>query len=207
MEKRYMHTNPKKIIIASNNKHKIDEIKNILKDFPYEVLSMSEAGINLDVEENGKTFSENAYKKAAEIAGISGEITLADDSGLEVYALNGAPGVYSARFAGEHGNDKKNNIKLLELLKDVPNEKRGARFVCSMALITPSGENITAEGYVEGIIGYEEKGINGFGYDPLFYFPEYDKTFAQLTADEKNAISHRGRALLDLKEKLSQHLL
>lgn len=202
-----MHTSHRKIIIASNNNHKIEEIKNILKDFPYEILSMSEIGINKDVEENGKTFEENALKKATEIAAFSNEITLADDSGLEVYALDNAPGVYSARFSGEHGNDKKNNMKLLELMQDIPIDKRGARFVCSMVLITPLGEKITAQGYVEGIIGYEEKGNNGFGYDPLFIIPEYGKTFAELDANQKNAISHRGRALIDLKQKLSQHLL
>lgn len=194
----------RKIILASNNAHKIEEIKEILKNFPFQVISLKEAGIDIDVEEDGKTFEQNAYKKAKEIMKITGEISLADDSGLEVYALDGAPGVYSARFSGEHGNNKKNNEKLIEVLREVPAQERGARFVCSMILLFPEGDGkeIKAEGYVEGVIGYEEKGENGFGYDPLFIIPELNKTFAQLEASEKNAISHRGRALEILRAKL-----
>lgn len=196
--------NFKKIIIASNNKHKIDEIKDMLGDFPFEIVSLKEAGIDIDVEEDGKTFEENAYKKAYEIMKITGEAALADDSGLEVYALDGAPGIYSARFAGEHGNDKKNNNKLLELLKDVKEEERGARFVSLIALVTPEGEKIIAPGYIEGKIGYSEKGTGGFGYDPLFIVPELGKTFAELTSEEKNAISHRSRALKNLRDQLKR---
>lgn len=194
----------KKIIIASNNKHKIDEIKDMLGDFPFEIVSLKEAGIDIDVEEDGKTFEENAYKKAYEIMKITGEAALADDSGLEVYALDGAPGIYSARFAGEHGNDKKNNNKLLELLKDVKDEERGARFVSLIALVTPEGDKIIAPGYIEGKIGYSEKGTGGFGYDPLFIVPELGKTFAELTSEEKNSISHRSRALKNLREQLKR---
>jgi XTP/dITP diphosphohydrolase len=191
-----------RLIIASNNTHKIDEIKNILKDLDYCILSLNEAGIDIDVEENGSTFEENSYIKAKAIFNLSGETVLADDSGLEVYALNGAPGVYSARFAGEHGNDRKNNDRILELLKDIPDEKRGARFVSAIVMLTPNGDKFAGEGYVEGRIGYEEKGSNGFGYDPLFIVPELNKTFAELASEEKNSISHRKRALEDLKRKL-----
>ncbi|TDT58420.1 XTP/dITP diphosphatase [Fonticella tunisiensis] len=195
-----------RIIIASNNKHKVDEIKAILREFPFEILSLKEAGIDIEVDEDGKTFEENALKKAVEVMKVSGEMALADDSGLEVYALDGEPGVYSARFAGEHGNDKKNNKKLLNLLKNVPDEERGARFVSIIALVSPDGEQIIGRGYIEGKIGYEEKGKNGFGYDPLFIVPELNKTFGELTSEEKNLISHRSRALADLKSKLKKIL-
>ncbi|SKA90028.1 XTP/dITP diphosphohydrolase [Caloramator quimbayensis] len=191
-----------KIIIASNNKHKVDEIKDILKGFCNEILSLKEAGINCEVEENGTTFEENAYIKAKAIVDLTGLPCIADDSGLEVDALNGAPGVYSARFSGEHGNYKKNNEKLLSLLKGVPREKRGARFVTAIALVTPDGDKIFARGEIRGIITEEEVGSNGFGYDPLFLVLGLNKTFAQLSSQEKNSISHRGRALNDLKEKL-----
>jgi XTP/dITP diphosphohydrolase len=193
-----------KIIIASNNAHKIKEIKEILQNFNFEVVSLSEAGVNVEVEEDGKTFEENAFKKAKTIMDLTGQASLADDSGLEVYALNGAPGVYSARFSGEHGNDSKNNEKLLELMKEVPDTKRGARFVSSIVLLFPDGRVIKAEGYAEGKIGQEEKGIGGFGYDPLFFIPKFNKTFAQLGSKEKNAISHRGEALKLLKQKLGE---
>jgi XTP/dITP diphosphohydrolase len=191
-----------KIILASNNAHKIKEIKEILSDYNFEVISLLEAGINVEIVEDGETFEENAFKKAKEIMDLTGQACLADDSGLEVYALNGAPGVYSARFSGEHGNCRKNNDKLLELMKNVPDNKRGARFVSSIVLLFPDGREIKVEGYVEGIIGYEEKGVEGFGYDPLFYIPELNKTFAQLESKDKNAISHRGEALKLLKKKL-----
>lgn len=175
MEKKY-----KKVIIASNNKHKIEEIKAIIGDYFEEVLSLKEASISIDVEENGTTFEENAYIKAKAIFDMVHEAVIADDSGLEVYALNGAPGVFSARYSGEHGNDDMNNHKLLEELKNVPEEKRGARFVCSIVLLTSDGRRINANGYIEGRIGYDKKGNNGFGYDPLFIIPQYNKTFAEL---------------------------
>lgn len=194
----------KKIIIASNNAHKVNEIKNILKEFPYEVVSLKEAGIDVEIEENGKIFEENAYIKAKTILDLTGQAVLADDSGLEVDALGGEPGVLSARYSGVHGDDKANNRKLLEKLKDVPEEKRTARFVCAMVLLTPDGHRIDARGTVEGVIGYEEKGNNGFGYDPLFNIPEIHKTFAQLTEEEKNSISHRGNALKELCKKLKE---
>lgn len=193
-----------RIIIASNNAHKVNEIKNILKEFPYEVVSLKESGIDVEIEENGKTFEENAYIKAKTILDLTGQAVLADDSGLEVDALGGEPGVLSARYSGVHGDDKANNRKLLEKLKDVPEEKRTARFVCAMVLLTPDGHRIDARGTVEGVIGYEEKGNNGFGYDPLFNIPEIHKTFAQLTEEEKNSISHRGNALKELCKKLKE---
>lgn len=197
-----MSNNKRRLIIASNNAHKIEEIRDILGDLNYEILSLKEAGIDVDIEENGSTFEENSYIKARAICELTHEAVLADDSGLEVYALNGAPGVHSARFAGEHGNDRKNNSKLLELLKDVPEGKRGARFVSAIVMLTTQGERITGNGFVEGSIGYSERGSNGFGYDPLFIVPHLNKTFAELTSEEKNSISHRKRALEDLKKKL-----
>jgi XTP/dITP diphosphohydrolase len=192
------------IVIASNNMHKVEEIKAILCAFDYKVLTMAEAGIDVEVVEDGMTFAENAYKKAKEIMDLTGQICIADDSGLEVYALGGAPGVFSARYAGEHANYQKNNEKLLEELKNVQMKDRGARFVTSIALIFPNGNTVRAEGHVEGIIGFDYAGDNGFGYDPLFIYPPKSKTFAELSSEEKNAISHRGRALVKLKEELDK---
>lgn len=202
----------KKFILASNNAHKIKEIKEILKDFDFEILSLKEAGIDIDVEEDGKTFEENSFKKADEIRKYlvsQGEydfIVMADDSGLEVEYLNGEPGIYSARYAGEHGNDAKNNEKLLNELKGIKEENRKANFICVIVAVTDKREKIVAEGKSYGIILEELSGNEGFGYDPLFFVPEYKKTFAEMTSDEKNAISHRGRALEKLKSKLKDLL-
>jgi non-canonical purine NTP pyrophosphatase, rdgB/HAM1 family len=196
----------KRIVIATNNKNKVREIREILKDTAIEVVSQGELEIDVDVVEDGTTFEENAYKKAAEIMKIAGLPTLADDSGLEVDALNGAPGVYSARFAGVHGDNAKNNEKLLELMKDVPEDKRGARFVTAMVLIFPDIKSIKTRGEIKGIIGWEPKGSNGFGYDPLFIVPELGKTFAELDGMEKNSISHRGRALREMKTRLVESI-
>lgn len=202
----------KKFILASNNAHKIKEIKEILKDFDFEILSLKEAGIDIDVEEDGKTFEENSFKKADEIRkylvsqGECDFIVMADDSGLEVEYLNGEPGIYSARYAGEHGNDAKNNEKLLNELKGIKEENRKANFICVIVAVTDKGEKIVAEGKSYGIILEELSGNEGFGYDPLFFVPEYKKTFAEMTSDEKNAISHRGRALEKLKSKLKDLL-
>ncbi|ELC8351620.1 XTP/dITP diphosphatase [Clostridium perfringens] len=198
----------KKFILASNNAHKVKEIKEILKDFNLNILSLNEAGIDIDVEEDGKTFEENSFKKANEIRnyllskGESDFIVMADDSGLEVDYLNGAPGIYSARYAGEHGNDSKNNEKLLEELKNVKDDERKANFICVIVAVTDKGEKIVAEGKSYGVILEALSGNEGFGYDPLFLVPEYKKTFAEMTSDEKNAISHRGRALEKLKDNL-----
>lgn len=195
----------KKLIVASNNDHKIKEIKEILSQFPFEVLSLKEANINIDVEETGSTFMENADIKAKEIFKIAdGNMVLADDSGLSVEALNGAPGVFSARFAGEHGNNKANNDKLLYLLEGIKEDQRKAKFLCAMVLIVNEDEIVKVQGEVEGIITAEFRGEEGFGYDPLFFVPEYKKTFAQMSSEEKNAISHRGRALDKLKSELEK---
>lgn len=202
----------KKFILASNNAHKVKEIKEILKDFDFEILSLKEAGIDIDVEEDGKTFEENSFKKADEIRkylvskGENNFIVMADDSGLEVDYLNGEPGIYSARYAGEHGNDAKNNKKILNELKGVKEEDRKANFICVIVAVTDKGEKIVAEGKSYGVILEELSGNEGFGYDPLFFVPEHKKTFAEMTSDEKNAISHRGRALEKLKSNLQEIL-
>lgn len=193
----------KKLVVATRNKNKVIEIKEILKDVPLQVISLDELNIDVDVVEDGETFEENAYKKAYEIMKITGEIVLADDSGLEVDALGGQPGVHSARFAGVHGDYKRNNEKLLELMKDVPDEKRGARFVTVMVLIYPDMEKIVTRGEIRGYITREPRGSSGFGYDPLFLVPEYNKTFAELGSKVKNSISHRGKALSGMRDKLT----
>ena len=193
-----------KLIIASNNAHKLIEIKAILGGMFEEILSLREAGIEHETIEDGATFLENARKKAREIAELSGCCALADDSGLCVDALGGAPGIYSARYSGVHGDDKANNRKLLEDLKDVPDSERGAHFTCAIVLARPDGSEVTAEGYFYGVIAHEETGANGFGYDPLFYLPEYGCTSAALSPEEKNRISHRSRALHELLEKLGK---
>ncbi len=195
----------RRLIVASNNDHKIKEIKEILSGFPFEVLSLKEANINIDVEETGSTFIENADIKASEIFKIAhGNMVLADDSGLAVESLNGAPGIFSARFAGEHGNTKANNEKLLHLLDGKTEEQRKAKFICAMVLIINKDEIVKVQGESEGIITAEFRGEEGFGYDPLFFVKEFNKTFAQMEGNEKNAISHRGRALDKLKGELEK---
>jgi XTP/dITP diphosphohydrolase len=195
----------KRLIIASNNSHKIKEIKAILAEFPFKVVSLKEAGIDVDVEEDGSTFMENAYKKSYEIFKIAeNSMVLSDDSGLMVDALDGAPGVYSARFAGEHGNDSKNNEKLLKLLQGKSFEERGAKFVSAIVLIIDKDKVIKVEGEIKGYIKESLAGIGGFGYDPLFLVPECNKTFGELSEEEKNEISHRARALQKLKEELKR---
>lgn len=195
----------KKLIIASNNAHKIKEIKAILKDFPFEIVSLKEAGIEVDVEETGSTFLENALIKAKEIYSLTDNaMVLSDDSGLMVDALDGAPGIYSARFAGEHGNDRKNNEKLLSLLEGKPFEERKARFVCAIVLIVGEYNTIKIQGEVEGYIKESLSGREGFGYDPLFYVPKYNMTFGEMSEELKNSISHRSAALEKLKEELKR---
>lgn len=188
-----------KLLIASNNQHKIDEIKQILGNKFEQILSLSEAGIVCDPEENGKTFLDNALIKVRAVAKLTDMPVLGDDTGLCVDALNGAPGVHSARFAGDHDNAK-NRAKLLYELQDETNRK--AHFSTAVALLYPDGRLVTAEGRVDGEILHTEVGANGFGYDSLFYCSEIGKTFAEATAEEKNAVSHRGRALQKLAEKL-----
>ena len=189
-----------KLIIASNNAHKLTEIKAILGDHFDEILSLREAGIVHETVEDGSTFMENAEKKAREIAQLSGCCAIADDSGICVDALDGAPGIYSARFSGTHGDDKANNRLLLEKLSG--RTDRGAHYTCAIALARPDGSMVCAEGYLYGVIGYEEKGSNGFGYDPLFFLPDRGMTAAELSPEEKNRISHRAKALQLLVEKL-----
>lgn len=192
-------------LIATHNLKKRDELQRILAPLGVHVLTADEAGIDLsDVEETGTTFMENALLKARSGCKESGMPCIADDSGLCVDALDGAPGVYSARFAGEHGNDDKNNEKLLSLLSDVPPEKRTARFVSTVACVFPDGRELVVRGECEGKIGYEKRGENGFGYDPLFYVGE--RTFAEFTPEEKDAVSHRGNALRALCKALPAYL-
>ena len=198
----------KRIILASNNIKKIKELKEILRGYPYEVYSLKDMNIDIEVEEDGVTFEENAEKKATEIykylldKGESDFIVLSDDSGLEVDCLNGEPGVYSARYAGEHGNDYKNNLKLLQEMKDFKGDERSARFVCVIAVVFEDGTVKTVRGEVEGYIMDEIKTKDGFGYDPLFFYKGFNKTFGEATPEEKNEISHRGNALKKLKDIL-----
>ena len=191
-----------KLIIASNNEHKLIEIRQILGTHFAEILSMREAGIEHETVEDGTTFMENALKKAREVAELSGCCALADDSGICVDALDGAPGIYSARFAGVHGDDEANRQHLLELMRG--KDDRGAHFTCAMALVWPDGRTLTAEGYVYGEITHEKRGSNGFGYDPLFLVPELGLTTAELPPEIKNQVSHRANALNILNEKLKE---
>ncbi len=184
-----------KLVLATNNKGKVKELAAMLQPLGFQVVPIGSYPGFQEVEEDGETFQANAIKKAVAAAEFTGELCLADDSGLEVDALAGAPGVHSARFAGEPKDDAANNHKLLALLEGVPAEERTARFRCVIAIAEPSGNNQTADGACEGIILREQKGEGGFGYDPLFYVPEYQQTFAELDSSKKNAISHRGRAL------------
>ena len=192
-------------LIATHNMKKRDELQRILSPLGVHVLTADEAGVDLtDVEETGTTFEENALLKARSGCKEGKMPCIADDSGLCVDALDGAPGVYSARFAGEHGNDDKNNEKLLSLLSDVPPEKRTARFVSTVACVFPDGRELVGRGECEGKIGHEKRGENGFGYDPLFYVGE--RTFAEFTPEEKDAVSHRGNALRALAKALPAYL-
>ncbi|MCR5073646.1 MAG: XTP/dITP diphosphatase [Clostridiales bacterium] len=195
-----------RLIIASNNSHKVREIRQILGQYFSEMSTLKEAGIDIDVVEDGTTFQENALKKAKEVlAAADGfDAALADDSGLMVDALNGAPGIYSARYAGEGHNDQENNAKLLKDMENVPDVKRTCRFASSIALVRRGKEPIIVIGYAEGVLLRERHGENGFGYDPLFFYPPLQKTFAELSADEKNAVSHRSRSLALLREALER---
>lgn len=193
------------IVAASRNQHKIDEMQAILKKFGMEIISRDDAGVpKIEIEEDGDTFEENSYKKAYEIMKLCGKTTISDDSGLMVDYLGGAPGVYSARFAGEDGNDAKNNEKLLTLLTDVPYKERRAQFVSVITMVFPNGESITARGECPGHIIDTPVGENGFGYDPLFVPDGFQRTFAQLSPEEKNEISHRAVALVELERLLTE---
>ena len=205
----------KSIILASNNKDKVKEVKEILKG--YDIISMKEAGIDVDIEENGTTFEENALIKARAIMKLTGQITmaddsgleiddivLADDSGLEIDYLDKAPGIYSARFAGEDTSYDIKNKALIQKLEGVKGSDRSGRFVCAIAVCFPDGREIVKRGTMEGLIAEEIKGDNGFGYDPIVYLPEYGRTSGELAPEEKNKISHRGKALALIKEELDK---
>ena len=196
----------KTIIIATNNVGKAKEFKSLFAEFGYEIKTLHDFPEIGDVEETGNTFYANALQKATFISRTLDTIVLADDSGLEVDALDGAPGIYSARFAGEHGNDQKNNEKLLEELKDTPVEERTANFHCSLVLVGPQKEPLHVVGTVDGFILQKPQGDNGFGYDPLFFVPTLDKSMAELTSDQKNEISHRAKAIVKLRDHLNEWL-
>lgn len=198
-----------KIIFATGNEGKMREIRAILTDVKADILSMKEAGLSLDIEEDGESFAANALIKARAVADaltaekrFCGCVVLADDSGLEIDCLNKEPGIHSARYLGEETPFDVKSRDLLKRMEQVPDEQRTARFVCAIAAVFPDGENITTSGTIEGRIGYALKGDNGFGYDPIFYLPEYGRTAAELTDEEKNGISHRSRALALMKEEL-----
>lgn len=191
-----------RMIFATTNEGKMKEIRMIMADLGMEILSLKDLGIKVDIEENGTTFEENAIIKAKAICEMTGEMVLADDSGLEVDYMDKAPGVYSARYLGEDTPYSVKNQTIIDNLKDAKDEERSARFVCAIAAAFPDGKVITTRATVEGYIGYEEKGTNGFGYDPLLYVPEYKMTTGEMNPELKNKISHRGKALEMMKEKL-----
>lgn len=201
-----------KIIFATGNEGKMKEIREILDGLTFlgekvQILSMKEAGIDVDIIEDGTTFEENAMIKARAVAGAAKEaIVLADDSGLVIDYLNGEPGIYSARYLGKDTSYRVKNANLVQRLEGVPDEKRSARFVCAIAAVLPDGRELSTRGTIEGRIGYEEKGLNGFGFDPIFYVPEIGKYTAELSDEDKNRISHRGKALRAMREELEKEL-
>ncbi len=204
-----------RIVFATGNKDKMREIRQILGSLDATILSMKEAGVDADVEENGSTFSENARIKAAEIYRLLQEkepeeadntVVLADDSGLEIDYLGGEPGIYSARYLGKDTPYSEKNRIILDRLKDAVDEERSARFVCAIAACLPGGKILDTLGKMEGRIAHEIAGSNGFGYDPIFFLPEYGKTSAEISGDEKNAISHRGKALREMEKLLSKEM-
>lgn len=200
-----------KIVFATGNAGKIKEIQAILADLDLEIVSMKEAGVSVDIEENGSTYEENALIKTRAVAVClekmgqrEGTVVMADDSGLEIDYLNREPGVYSARYMGEDTSYRIKNANLISRLEGVEDVHRTARFVCAIAAVLPGGRELTSRGVIEGRIGYEEKGSNGFGYDPIFYVPEFGCTTAELNAEEKNRVSHRGNALREMKRQLQR---
>ncbi len=195
----------KQVVIATKNKGKAKDFEALFNPFGYEVVTMFEVAPDLEIEETGTTFEENAILKAETLANLLGKIVIADDSGLMVDALNGEPGVYSARYAGDH-DDEANMVKLLANMKEVPEEERTARFCCALAIAGPNMETKTVFGTCEGVIAHEKKGTNGFGYDPVFYVPALEKHMAELSAEDKGAISHRGNAIRKLALQLAELL-
>jgi XTP/dITP diphosphohydrolase len=194
------------LIFATGNAGKMREIRQIMADMPLEIKSMKEAGVEVDIVEDGKTFEENALIKARAIQALAGGIVLADDSGLEVDYMDKMPGIYSARFMGEDTSYDIKNKAIIDALEKAEGEARSARFVCAIAAVLPDGSERVVRATMEGRIGYEIAGTNGFGYDPIFFLPEYGKTSAELSPEEKNAISHRGKALRLMKEELKEAL-
>jgi XTP/dITP diphosphohydrolase len=192
------------LVVATRNRGKSKEIREFLRDFPVEIKDLNDFGPIPEAIEDGETFEENAYKKASFTAKVLGFPTLADDSGLEVEALGGEPGVHSARFAGPKASDEENNLKLLQALSGVTN--RRARFCCVLSLAVPSGPALTYEATCEGLVVENLRGSNGFGYDPLFYYPPMDKTFGEMTLEEKSQVSHRGKALAEFKNEFEKVL-
>lgn len=195
------------MIFATTNQGKIKEIKEILGDINEDIVSLKEAGIDVDIVENGKTFEENAIIKARTIMEMTGQMVLADDSGLEVDAMDKQPGIYSARFMGKDTSYEVKNKAIIDNLKGLEGDKRSARFVCAIAAALPDGEVITTRGTIEGIIVEEPKGENGFGYDPIVYVPEYGMTTGEMSPELKNSISHRGKALMAMKKILKEKSL
>lgn len=193
-----------RIIFATGNEGKMREIRMILSDLGMEILSMKEAGVNPDIVEDGTDFAENAQIKAKAVWKLTGDIVLADDSGLVIDYLNGEPGIYSARYMGEDTSYDIKNSNIIERLSDAEGEERSARFICAIAAALPDGSIINTEGILEGIIAKEPAGTEGFGYDPIFYIPEFGATSAELTLEQKNKISHRGKALAEMKKKLME---
>lgn len=198
-------TEKKWLVLATRNQGKTKEIRNLLKDFPIEIKNLDDFGTISKIEEDGQTFDDNAFKKASWTARMLGLPAMADDSGLEVEALDGAPGVRSARYAGPNATDKDNNLKLLKAMEGKDN--RAAAFTCVISIAVPSGVALTYEGRCEGLITQTSQGDQGFGYDPVFYYPPLKKTFAQLSVEEKNRVSHRGKALAEIKEEFDKVLL
>ncbi len=196
----------KRLIFATGNAGKMKEIREIMKDMDYEILSLKEADIDLDINENGKTFEENALIKARTVWKVTGDLVLADDSGLEIDYLNKEPGIYSARYMGEDTSYRIKNQNLIDRLEGVPDDKRTARFVCAVAAVFPDGTDAVVRGVMEGRIGYEEEGENGFGYDPIFILPKYGCTTAHLSMEDKNKESHRGKALRAMKEQMKERM-
>ncbi len=194
-----------KIIFATGNAGKMKEIRMIMADMGMEIISMKEAGISVEIEENGRSYEENAMIKARAVAACTENIVMADDSGLEVDALGGEPGIYSARYLGEDTPYSIKNADIIKRLEGVADEDRTARFVCAIAAILQDGSELSVRAAIEGRIGYEEKGDNGFGFDPIFYVPMFGRTTAELTEEEKNQVSHRGKALELMKEELKRH--
>ncbi len=195
-----------RIILASNNNGKIKEVRQILDNPELEIVTMKEAGVDIDIEENGTTFEENALIKARAVMEHTGCLTIADDSGLEVDAMNKEPGVYSARFMGYDTSYDIKNQAIIDRLEGLKGDDRSARFVCVIAAVLPDGRELVTRGTMEGIIAYHMDGENGFGYDPILFLPELAKTSASLTDEEKNAISHRGKALRLMKDELMKYI-